>query len=211
MSQAGSSEQARAQESTVEDAAGTSAASTEVAESAPETATSRDRTSGWSTRARQTLRRPAVLVSAVVVAALLATCAFLGVRLQQEITAQTSRDEALAAGKRHALALTSYDFRNLGGNFAAVTEGSSPRFAQQYKQISDNLAKLIQQYQATSTGTVVNEGIASADENRAVLTLFVDQAVTNTNNPQPRVDRNRMQMILVRDGDRWVLDDVQLV
>lgn len=157
------------------------------------------------------LRRPRVLVSVLVVALLFATIGFLGIRLNQETTARTNRDEALAAGKTYALALTSYDFHNLNGNFGAVAQNSSPRFAAQYKQVSDSLTKLIQQYQATSKGTVVNQGVASADDQRVVLTLFVDQAVTNTNNPQPRVDRNRMRMTLVHSGERWLVDDVQLV
>lgn len=162
------------------------------------------------------LRRPRVAVSVLVVVALLATTGFLGLRLHRETTARENRDEALSAGRSYALALTSYDFHDLNGNSAAVARNSSPRFAQQYKQVSDSLTKLIQQYQATSKGTVVDRGIAhvdgsGADANRAVLTLFVDQAITNTNNPQPRVDRNRMRMTLVRSGDRWLLDDVQLV
>lgn len=157
------------------------------------------------------LRRPRVAVSVLVVVALLATTGFLGLRLHRETTARENRDEALSACRSYALALTSYDFHDLNGNSAAVARNSSPRFAQQYKQVSDSLTKLIQQYQATSKGTVVDRGIAHVDANRAVLTLFVDQAITNTNNPQPRVDRNRMRMTLVRSGDRWLLDDVQLV
>lgn len=41
--------------------------------------------------------------------------------------------------------------------------------------------------------------------------LFVDQVVTNTNNAEPRADRNRMQMTLMRPDDRWLIDEVQLM
>lgn len=165
---------------------------------------------------RRLLKRPAVLVSSLLVLVLAASTAYLGWRVAEQNGADSDRAQQVAAGEKYALALTSYDFKNLQGNFAAVTENSTDRFGKQYKQVSDSLTKLIEQYQATSKGNVVEAGVVSSDEKKAVLSLFVDQSVTNTNSPQPRVDRNRMKMTLVhsvdeRGGDRWLLDDVQLV
>ena len=162
------------------------------------------------------LKRPAVLVSSALVLLLAVSTAYLGFRVAEQNGAESDRAEQVAAGEQHALALTSYDFKNLQGNFGAVTENSTDRFGEQYKQVSDSLTKLIEQYQATSRGNVVEAGVISSDDQKAVLSLFVDQSVTNTNSPQPRVDRNRMKMTLVhsvdRHGDdRWLLDDVQLV
>lgn len=162
------------------------------------------------------LKRPAVLVSSLLVLVLAASTAYLGSRVAEQNGADSDRAEQVAAGEKYALALTSYDFKNLQGNFAAVTENSTDRFGKQYKQVSDSLTKLIQQYRATSKGNVVEAGVVSSDDQKAVLSLFVDQSVTNTNSPQPRVDRNRMKMTLVHSvdregGDRWLLDDVQLV
>ena len=157
-----------------------------------------------------------MLVSSLLVLLLVASTAYLGFRVVGRNRAETARAEQVAAGQQYALALTSYDFKSLEGNFRAVTENSTDRFGRQYKEVSDSLTKLIEQYQATSKGNVVEAGVVSSDDEKAVLSLFVDQSVTNTNSPQPRVDRNRMKMTLVHasDGngdDRWLLDDVQLV
>ena len=43
------------------------------------------------------------------------------------------------------------------------------------------------------------------------MIVFLDQTVTNTNSPQPRVDRNRMQLSLIRQDGDWKLSNVQLM
>jgi Mce-associated membrane protein len=162
-------------------------------------------------KASRGIFRPGVLVPALLVVLLLAGAGYLGFRLLEASAAESARTDALAAGQRYAIDLTTYEHTNLQGNFAAVAANSTEKFAGQYKQVSESLTALIQQYQATSKGTVVKAGIAEADEERAVVVLFVDQVVTNTNNAEPRSDRNRMQMTLMRSGDRWLIDDVQLM
>jgi Mce-associated membrane protein len=57
----------------------------------------------------------------------------------------------------------------------------------------------------------VQAGVVSATGDRAVVLLAVDQTITNTNSPQPRVERNRMQLTLLKQDGKWRLDDVQLV
>lgn len=157
------------------------------------------------------LRRPPVLAAALVILLLLAGLGYTGLRLREGAARDAAREEALAAGKQYALALTTYDHQNLRGNFGSVSDNASPGFARQYKEVSDGLTQLIQQYQATSKGEVLNAGVVRAEQDRAVLVLFVDQTITNTNSPQPRVDRTRMQLTLVHPGDKWLIDDVKLI
>jgi Mce-associated membrane protein len=45
-----------------------------------------------------------------------------------------------------------------------------------------------------------------ADTAKAVVMVFVDQTVTNTKAPEPRIERSRMELTLVRDGGVWRLD-----
>ncbi|QNG21176.1 hypothetical protein G4H71_04405 [Rhodococcus triatomae] len=70
---------------------------------------------------------------------------------------------------------------------------------------------MIRQYQGTSSGEIVEAGLVSGDRDRAEVIVFLDQTVTNTNSPEPRIDRNRMQLSLIREGDQWKLTDVQLL
>ncbi|MCA1190461.1 MULTISPECIES: VirB8/TrbF family protein [unclassified Saccharopolyspora] len=158
-------------------------------------------------------RRPggrAVLAAAVVLL-LLGGLATTGWLLHRRATEDAARAGALAAGREYALALTTYDHQDLAGNFDRVAQHSSPAFARQYQEVSDGLTQLIQQYQATSKGEVLHAGVAESSTDRAVLLLFVDQTITNTNSPEPRVDRTRMRLTLVHSGDQWFIDDVQLI
>ncbi|GAB2673736.1 hypothetical protein GCM10027271_38160 [Saccharopolyspora gloriosae] len=157
------------------------------------------------------LRRPSVLAAALVILLLLGGLTYTGVRLREAAANEAARTEALAAGERYALALTTYDHQNLPDNFGSVSENASPAFAGQYREVSDGLTQLIQQYRATSKGEVRGAGAVQVDQDRAVLVLFVDQTITNTNSPEPRVDRTRMQLTLVRPDGRWLIDDVKLI
>ncbi|TKG71094.1 VirB8/TrbF family protein [Prauserella endophytica] len=155
--------------------------------------------------------KPRLLLAVLAVAALLGAGGYLGARFAAHQAAETARTEALAAAKRYATDLSSYDFNDLQGNFSAVEAGATGRFAEQYRQVSRNLTELIKQHEAVSKGAVLTAGVAEADSDRAVVVLFVDQTITNTNSPQPRIDRNRMQMTLLHQDERWLVDDVKLL
>ncbi|MDA3631192.1 hypothetical protein OU415_37605 [Saccharopolyspora sp. WRP15-2] len=152
--------------------------------------------------------------SLLVLALLIAVFGMLGAmgsQLQQAQAVEDARRSALDAARTYATDLSTYDFNSLERNFSAVTANSHGQFAEQYKEISGSLTELIRQNRAVSKGTVVSAGVAEADEQRAVVTLFVDQEITNVNSPQPRIDRNRMQMTLVRSDSRWLIEDIKLL
>ncbi|QDQ89937.1 hypothetical protein FND50_03505 [Rhodococcus sp. WB9] len=77
--------------------------------------------------------------------------------------------------------------------------------------MASNLRDMIVRYQATSSAQIVQAGPASGDQDAADVLVFLDQTVTNSNSPDPRVDRNRMQLSLVRGGGGWKLANVQLL
>lgn len=172
---------------------------------------STDSTVEESTEDRKRRPRALTIALTLVIVVLLALSGFLGWRFLERRQADSARAAAVDAGTRYATDLASYDFTNLAGNFTTVTANSTEKFAQQYKQVSDNLTQLIVQMKATSKGAVTQLGVVESDADHAVLILFLDQTITNTNSPQPRVDRNRMRLNLVRNGDRWLIDDVQLL
>lgn len=157
------------------------------------------------------LRRPKVLLAVALLVAFLAVLGTLGFQLHQARAVDDARRTALDAARTYASDLSTYDFNSLDRNFAAVTANSHGQFAEQYEEISTSLTELIRQNRAVSKGSVLSAGIAEADQQRAVVTLFVDQEITNVNNPQPRIDRNRMQMTLLRVEERWLIEDIKLL
>ncbi|GAB3695629.1 hypothetical protein [Saccharopolyspora tripterygii] len=168
-------------------------------------------TAGPLRRSAKALRRPRFLVIAVVVALLLGALAFTGLQLRRHAADESAAASAKEAAQRYAVDLSTYDYQRLDDNFAAVTANAHGQFAQQYKQVSASLTELIRQNQAISRGTVLTAATVEADQDRAVIALFVDQEITNKNNPEPRIDRNRMQMTLVHEDDRWQVEGIQLL
>lgn len=156
-------------------------------------------------------RRPRVLLAVLLGALLLGAVVFLAVQYLGLRSAESARAEVLGAATDFATNLSSYDFNDLEGNFNGVTENATGRFAEQYTQVGANLTELIKQHKAVSEGAVLAVGAVEADDDHAVVLLFVDQTITNTNSPQPRVDRNRMRMTLVQQDGRWLVDDVKLL
>ncbi|MFC7449278.1 hypothetical protein [Rhodococcus daqingensis] len=124
---------------------------------------------------------------------------------------EQSRTDALDAGRRYATDLATYSFENLDNNLSVVRGNSVGEFAGQYTQVASNLKDMIVQYKATSSAEIIAAGLAEADRDRAEVIVFLDQTVTNTNSPEPRVDRNRMRLSLVHEGGAWKLANVQLL
>lgn len=164
-----------------------------------------------SSGARRSRLRPRALLAALLVAAVLGGTGYLAWEYFSLRSQEAARTQAMDAASRFAANLSSYDFNKLQENFSGVTEDATLRFAQQYEQVGSKLTELIKKHQAVSKGEVVASGVQSFEEDRAVVVLFVDQTITNTNSPQPRIDRNRMRMTLVRQDGRWLVDDVALL
>ncbi|AQA24192.1 hypothetical protein BTZ20_1234 [Rhodococcus sp. MTM3W5.2] len=124
---------------------------------------------------------------------------------------EQARTEALDAGRRFATDLATYSFENLDNNLSVVRGNSVGEFAGQYTQVASNLKDMIVQYKATSSAEIIAAGLAETGRDSAEVVVFLDQTVTNSNSQEPRVDRNRMQLSLVRDGGEWKLANVQLL
>lgn len=157
------------------------------------------------------LRRPRLLavVAGFVVLAVVAGLAVFSWRQEAALTA--ARGAALDAGKHYALDLTTYDYNKIDENFQVVAKNSSPAFAKQYKEVSDQLTGIIKDFKGVSKGTVVEAGISGGDASRMDVILFVDQEITNAQLNAPRVDRSRMKMSLISDGGAWKIDSLILL
>jgi Mce-associated membrane protein len=162
----------------------------------------------WWTGTR--VRRTAVLLLVVVAVAAIAVAAVLGWKLQQRNAVDTAADQAEQAARNYAVALTSVSSDNLDQNFADVLGGATGEFKDMYSQSSGQLRQLLVDNKATAEGTVIDSGIKSASTSKVEVLLFVDQTVTNTATPDPRVDRSRVVMTMEKIDGRWLAAEVDL-
>jgi len=157
---------------------------------------------------RQHLRRSAL---ALLVIASLAVNGFLGWKQWQEHQIKQAGEQAQQAAVKYAQVLTSIDSNNVDENFRQVLDGATGEFKDMYTQSSVQLRQLLIDNKATAHGVVVASAIQSESTNKVVVLVFVDQTVSNTAAPDPRIDRSRIKMTMEKVDGRWRASKVQLL
>lgn len=155
-------------------------------------------------------RRWLLPVAGAVAALLLASTGALGWQAWQQHQVAKASQEAQRAAVAYAQVLTSIDSNKVDENFKEVLDGATGEFKDMYSQSSVELRQLLIENKATAHGVVVDSAVQEASKNKAVVLLFVDQSVTNTKLPDPRIDRSRMKMTLEKVDGRWRASKVEL-
>ncbi|MED5813341.1 DUF3329 domain-containing protein [Mycolicibacterium sp. 050232] len=162
-----------------------------------------------SVRRRWTYWAVRALIFIIFVAAV-ALSAFLGWQHKQHTDVTDAGNTALDTAKSYAIALTSIDTNAIDNNFAQVLNGATGEFKDMYSQSATQLRQVLVDNKATSKGTVVDAAVKSAAKDKVEVLLFVDQAITNVANPEPRLDRSRIDMTMELVDGRWLASSVEL-
>ena len=176
-------------------------------EAEAENTASQERAANTVTIRRSSLRNAALAAALVV---LLAATGFLGWQVLQDRQLRQASEEAQRAAVSYAQVLTSIDSDKVDENFKEVLDGATGEFKDMYSQSSVELRQLLVENKATARGVVVDSAVQSASKDKAVVLLFVDQSVSNTKLPDPRIDRSRMKMTLEKVDGRWRASKVEL-
>ncbi|MGA5537892.1 DUF3329 domain-containing protein [Mycolicibacterium nivoides] len=160
-------------------------------------------TRGWRRR---------VLVGAVVAVfvAALALSGFLGWTVWQNKQVTQAGKQAQDAAVTYAQILTSIDSSKVDENFNQVLAGATGEFKDMYSQSSMQLRQLLIDNKASAHGVVVDSAVQSASKDKVVVLLFVDQSVSNTTVPDPRIDRSRIKMTMEKVDGQWRASKVEL-
>jgi len=156
------------------------------------------------------VRWPLVGAIAGVCGGLLVATGILGWQVWQQHQVKQASIEAQRAAVSYAQILTSIDSNKVDENFKDVLDGATGEFKDMYSQSSVELRQLLIENKATAHGVVVDSAVQEASKNKAIVLLFVDQSVTNTKLPDPRIDRSRMKMTLDKVDGRWRASKVEL-
>lgn len=147
----------------------------------------------------------------LLLVASLAVSGFLGWRQWQDHQLRLAGEQAQQAAIAYAQVLTSIDSNKVDENFKQVLDGATGEFKDMYTQSSVKLRQLLIDNKATAHGVVVDSAIQSESTNKVVVLLFIDQTVTNTAAPDPRIDRSRIKMTMEKVDGRWRASKVQLL
>jgi len=154
------------------------------------------------------------VVNVLVIAILAGALAFTLLRVNDQNSQNSLRNSALAAARTYGVFLSSYNYKNLNGPnsaWAEVESHATATFAKDFTNTSAALSKLLAQYNATATGVVVESGIETVSDSKAVALLFVDQTVTNTvQKPNSVTQPLRVKLTLLRQNGQWKIDRLEV-
>ena len=124
-------------------------------------------------------------------------------------------EQAVTDAKKYAVDIVTYD----AGDYAAldkrIRDFSTPAFAKRYIDSSQEARRGNDEAKASSTAKAVAAGLQSISETQAVVLVALDQKVTSPDLPVAGEDgidyRTRVLISLQRDGDRWLVSDLEMV
>ena len=156
------------------------------------------------------LRRIAAGIAALLFVGATAAAGFFGWQVKQQHDIDAAARAASAAATAYSGILTTVDYQKLDQNFAQVLDGATGEFKNMYSQSSAQLRQLLIDNKAISHGVVVDSAVKSASRDTVDVLIFVDQSVTNSVNPQPRIDRSRISMTMQLVDGRWLASKVDI-
>jgi Mce-associated membrane protein len=150
-----------------------------------------------------------LVVLAVLSGALLAVATS---RLAKRHDVSNAGDGAVAAAAGGVRSVLSYDYRHLSADFATAERLLTPKFRKSYVDTtSKGVQPLAVKYKAITSASVNAAGLVSANGERARVLVLVAQTVTNSQLAQPRLDRARIDVSLVKINGRWLIDNLNPV
>lgn len=151
------------------------------------------------------------LLGVLLVAGLVAA-AVLGWRSWDARRTETARTEALAAARRAAPVVLSYDYRHLDRDFARARAHLSGDFRAEYAKTTKTVvAPTAEKYHGVVKATVAAPAsggspaasVVSASPEKVVVLLFVNQVTESTQVSGARVDLNRVRMTMSHTESGW--------
>ena len=158
----------------------------------------------------------AVLLAALAGAAAMRRSDNLSERRSDNLSAKLSKTdeitEVITAASNQVATVLSYDYRQLDEDFDRALAVLTPRFRKSYlSTTAKGVRPLAEKYKAISSAQVTSAGLVEGTADRVVVLVFVAQTATNSQLTAPRLDRSRIKTTLVRNGDRWLIDNLQPV
>ena len=167
---------------------------------------------------RRRLRRARLCALLAVLLVLGLTAAgVLGWEYAEGRHTDAARAQAVAAARKAAPVVLSYDHRRLDKDFAAARGHLTGAFAEEYgRTTSKVVGPTAKKYRGVVKASVVAPpdggapavSVVSVSPDRAVVLLFVNQVTTSTQVTGSRVDLNRVRLTMTRTSGGWKVSAV---
>lgn len=162
--------------------------------------------------ARRQRRMTVAAVSAVLVV-VLAMAGFAGSRWYADRTLDAAHQQALAAAKQTTVNFVSVSASTVDRDLQRVVAASTGDFHAEFTRGQAQVRQAIVANNVDSQGTVLRAALLSGSRRTAVVLIAMDATVRNTNAPNGRVSRYRIQVEVAKDAKsgRWLVSRLQFV
>ena len=147
-----------------------------------------------------------------IAAALVGALVFSGIfgwKVWQQHQIDAAGEQALSVAIPYTETLTSIDSNDIDESFRKILNGATGDLKKDFTPASVQLRQLLLDNKASSHGKVVNSAIQSKSTDKVVLLMMVDQSITNTQRPDPRVDKSRMKITMEKIDGRWLASKLE--
>lgn len=155
------------------------------------------------------VRKPAYRRWLAITALVVILGGYAGWRQFDRHQTEAATQQAVAAAVKYAVALMNFDSQAMDRNDAALRDGATGEFKQRYDKSNGSLRTLLLDHQATAQGQVVESVVKSASTNKVEVLLFVEQLVSNAEDPDGDID-SRIKMTMEKVDGRWLASKVDL-
>ncbi|RJQ79686.1 hypothetical protein D5S17_09610 [Pseudonocardiaceae bacterium YIM PH 21723] len=132
--------------------------------------------------------------------------------LRLDSRADTARRLAVQQVTRQTLVnLTTVSQGTAKSDVDRLLNAATGEFRDQFGAQAALFQKVLEQAKVSSQGEVREVGVVSLDEDNAVTLAAVTATVHNVDAPGGELRQYRMRVHLHRDGDRWLISDLEFV
>ncbi|GAA3701208.1 hypothetical protein [Gordonia hankookensis] len=153
----------------------------------------------------------ATLVILLVAAA--AVTVFLGIRFFDDRATENARNSSLDAAKGYATTMFGYTPQNVDQHIAesksVLTGAAKPTYDDLVTK--NNLAAEVRKQGVVSAVTIQDAGVVTNTQDTSKVLIFMNQSVTRNNKELVRVDPSRLTFSMVKQGDRWMINGIDVI
>lgn len=147
-----------------------------------------------------------VLVLVALVGATLSVVALRG-----QDARKSEREGAMKAARQLSVDFTTYNYESWDADAQRVLDESTGQFKEEFAAGSGSVKTEVVANKATSKGDVKEAAVVSNDKDSAQVLVIVNAVVTNTASKDGVERRYRIKLDLVREKNRWLTADFQVV
>ncbi|GAA3645686.1 hypothetical protein GCM10022224_005510 [Nonomuraea antimicrobica] len=129
--------------------------------------------------------------------------------LQELRGADAARAEAVAAARKAAPDLLSYDYRTVEQDLTRAGTFTTGELTRHYKELTKTLVTKAKAQKIVQTVAVAGAGVERAEPDRVEVLLFVNtgtvKEIPGKVGLQQEFAQNRARFVMVRQGSRWLV------